>query len=61
MMQHTTIQALGQARLAELHRQARRDAQARGTRRHPRRRRASGLLATVTGWARRRAPAQVSP
>ena len=29
MMQHTTVQALGQARLADLHRQAQRDALAR--------------------------------
>ena len=32
MMTHTTIQALGQARLADLHDQARRDALARAAR-----------------------------
>jgi hypothetical protein len=64
MMQHTTMQALGQARLAELHHQAQRDAlvrAARGTRRRQRGRRGLGLLAAITGRARRGAPARVSP
>ena len=39
MMQYTTVQALGQARLADLHHQAQRDALARGTRRRRRGRR----------------------
>jgi len=39
MMPHTTIQALGQARLAELHDQARRDGLARAARRARRARR----------------------
>jgi len=33
MITHTTVQALGQARLADLHEQARRDALVRATRR----------------------------
>ena len=39
MMQYITVQALGQARLADLHHQAQRDALARGTRRRRRGRR----------------------
>ena len=53
-MQHTTVQALGQARLAELHRQAERDALARAARRVHRARtrrpghRAPGILTALT-------------
>ncbi len=53
MMQHTSVQALGQARLAGLHHQAQRDALVRGTRRRRRGRRGPGLLAAVTGRTRR--------
>ena len=59
MMQPTTAQALGQARLAELHHQAQRDAlgraarQARRARRQPSGGHGPGLLAAVTRWARR--------
>jgi hypothetical protein len=60
MMQHTTVQALGQARLAELHRQAQRDGLARAARRRQRARRRPGLLAAVAGRARRLAPARSS-
>jgi hypothetical protein len=63
MMQHTTVQALGQARLAELHHQAQRDALARAARRARRQRprhRAPGVLAAVTAWARRPKPAPES-
>ena len=38
MLTHTTVQALGQARLADLHDQARRDSLARATRRARRQR-----------------------
>ena len=63
MMPHTTIQALGQARLAELHRQAQRDSLARTARQARRARQqqsghpARGILAVVTTWARRPRPA----
>ena len=63
MMPYTTTQALGQARLAELHDQARRDALARAARRDRRRdtiHRTPGLLAVLTGWARRLAAAPES-
>jgi hypothetical protein len=66
MMQHTTLQALGQARLAEIHRQAQRDALARAARQARRaRRQQSGypgraVLAAVTAWARRPRPAPES-
>jgi hypothetical protein len=58
MMQPTTIQHLGQARLAELHHQAQRDALARAAHQARRTRRQPGghrpvLLAVVTRWARR--------
>jgi hypothetical protein len=59
MMQHTTVQALGQARLSELHHQAQRDALARASRQARRARRqqpgsrAPGVLSAVTAWARR--------
>ena len=65
MMQPTTIQALGQARLADLHQQAQRASLASAGR-HPRRvrrqsgRRTPGLLAALTGWARRTSPAPES-
>jgi hypothetical protein len=39
MLTHTTVQALGQARLADLHDQARRDARVRAARRARRARR----------------------
>jgi hypothetical protein len=67
MMQHTTVQALGRAHLAELHRQAQRDALARAARQARRARRqqsghrATGILAAVTAWARRSRPASESP
>ena len=53
MITHTTVQALGQARLADLHDQARRDALVRAARRarHARKHgtpRAPGLLAGLT-------------
>lgn len=60
MMHHTTVQALGQARLADLHRQAQRDALARAARRARRARRqysahlAPGLVAALIRRARRR-------
>ena len=59
MMHPTTMQALGQARLAELHHQAQRAALARAARhaRHaanqPSGGHGPGLLAAVTRWARR--------
>ena len=56
MMPYSTVKALGQARLAELHDQARRDALARAASQARRQRsahRMPGLLATVTRWARR--------
>jgi hypothetical protein len=61
-MHPTTVQALGQARLAELHHQAHRDALARAARQARRARRrqpgghAPGLLAAITAWARRPRP-----
>src|SRR5262249_52061407 len=60
MMPYSTVQALGQARLAELHDQARRDALARAASQARRQRsahRTPRLLATVTRWARRPAAA----
>jgi hypothetical protein len=59
MMSYTTVQALGQARLADLHRQAQRDTSARAARRARRARRphfthlAPGPVAALTRWARR--------
>jgi hypothetical protein len=59
MMPYTTTQAVGQARLAELHDQARRDALARaaGRARRARRRdiahRTPRLLVALTRWAHR--------
>ena len=66
MMQYTTAQALGQARLADLHDQARRDALARAARRARRARRQHAthrtprLPAALTRWARRPAAAPES-
>lgn len=63
MIPHTTVQALGQARLADLHDQARRDAlaraarRARRARRQPATHRATALLAALTRRARRPRPA----
>ena len=65
-MMHTTAQALGRAHLAELHRQAQRDALARAARqaRHAGRQgpghRTPGILAAVTAWAHRPRPAPES-
>ena len=67
MMQHTLAQALAQARLADLHRQAERAALARAARQARRARRqqpghrAPGVRAFVTAWARRLRPAPESP
>ena len=58
MMYPPNAQALGEARLADFHRQAQRAA--RRTRRHQRRLRAPGPLATLTGWAHRPRPAPES-
>jgi hypothetical protein len=62
MMQPTTIQHLGQARLADLHHQAQRDALARAAR-HARRAsrpqsggHGPGILAALTAWTRRPRP-----
>ena len=65
-MHHITTQALAQARLADLHRQAQRAALARAARQARRaRRRSSGtlvpaVLAAVTAWPRRLRPAPES-
>jgi DNA-binding TFAR19-related protein (PDSD5 family) len=64
MMQHTTVQALGRAHLAELQRQAQRDALARAARQARRQRsghRAPAILTVMTAWARRPRPAPESP
>ena len=61
-MMHTTAQALGRAHLAELHRQAKRDAlaragrQARRARRQEPGHRTPRILAAVTAWAHRSRP-----
>ena len=63
-MMHTTAQALGRAHLAELHRQAQRDALARAARKARRQQaghRAPGILSVATAWARRPRPAPGSP
>jgi hypothetical protein len=65
MMQPTTAQALGQARLAALHHQAEHDALARAARparaaRSQPRDHAPGTLAALTGWARHPRPAPES-
>ena len=63
MITPTTVQALGQARLADLHDQARRAAliraarRAHSTRRPPATNRATALLAAFTRRARRAGPA----
>jgi hypothetical protein len=63
MMHYTTAQALGRARIADLHHQARRHALARAARaaRHARRQRSGhsgpGVGAVVTAWTRRPRPA----
>jgi hypothetical protein len=62
MMQYTTAQALGQARLAEMHHQAQRATLARAARQARRARRqqsghrAPGVLAAATAWVRRSRP-----
>jgi len=61
MMQYPTIRDLGQSRLADLHAQARRDALAHAARRPRSTRRPPRLLAALTGWARRGAPASCHP
>lgn len=63
MMPPTTMQTLGQVRLADLHHQAQRAALARAARQARRARRqqpgyrATGILAALTARARRPAPA----
>jgi hypothetical protein len=60
MMYPPNAQAVGEARLADFHRQAQRAALARAarrTRRHQRRQRAPGPLASLTGWTHRLRPA----
>jgi hypothetical protein len=65
-MMHTTAQALGRAHLAELHRQARRDALASAARQGRRARRQEPphrmprILNSMTAWARRPRPAPES-
>jgi len=59
MLPYTTVQALGQARLADMHRQARRDSLARTARRARRQHStpdATGLRAALTRWALRLVP-----
>ena len=61
MMYPPNAQAVGEARLADFHRQAQRAALARAARRTcQRRQRAPGFLASVTGWAHRPRPAPES-
>jgi hypothetical protein len=66
MSMHNTVQAVGQARLADLHDQARRDAlvraarQARSARRQHATHRAAALLGALTRRARRPGPAPES-
>lgn len=63
MMYPTNVQALGQARLDELHHQAQRAALARTVRRARRNQRPQhvpGFLATLAGWTRRPGPAPES-
>ena len=65
-MMHTTAQALGRAHLADLHRQAQRDALARAARQARRARRQKpghhvpAILNSVTAWTRRPRPAPES-
>jgi hypothetical protein len=54
MMHYTTAQALGQARLAELHRQAQRDALGRTARRARRARQHTPALLAAFTWRARR-------
>ena len=64
MMYPTNAQALGEARLADFHRQAQRAALARAARRarrHQRGQRAPGSLASLTGWAHRPRSVPESP
>jgi hypothetical protein len=61
-MHHTTIQALGQARLAELHQQARHDALGRGLR--ARKQQPAHLaprILAIIRWARRAGAAPARP
>lgn len=66
MMHHTTVQILGQARIASLREEARRDAlaraarQARRTRRQHPERRTAKLLSAFAGRVLRRRPAPES-
>lgn len=63
MIQHTTVQALGRAHLADLQRQAQRGALARAARRARRQQsghRGPGILAAVIAWAHRPRPAPES-
>ena len=63
MMYPPNAQAVGEARLADFHRQAQRAALARAARRtraHQRRQRAPAPLAALTGWAHRPRPAPES-
>jgi hypothetical protein len=66
MMHPTTVQALGQARLAELRHQAQHAVRARAAGRARRARREQpgnpgrGVLVVVTAWARRPKPAPES-
>ena len=63
MMYPPNAQALGEARLADLHREAQRAVLARAARRSRRQQRAQrapGLLASLTGWAHRPRPAPES-
>ena len=60
MLPYTTVQAVGEARLADMHRQAQRDSLVRAARRAQREhstRHAPGLRAALTRWARRLGPA----
>lgn len=64
MMPYTTLQALGQARLAELHHQAQDDALARAARRARRQQSTHlppGLWTALTRWARRRGSRRAAP
>jgi hypothetical protein len=60
MMYPPNAQALGEARLADFHRQAQRAALVRAARRTRQRRRAPGPLASLTGWTHRPRPAPES-
>ena len=63
MMYPASAQALGEARLADFHREAQRAALARAirrTRRHQRGQHLPGPLASLVGWAHRLRPAPES-